>query len=113
MAAAANSTELWAASLFAAVNFPDARLATRAVKFVAALTAHPGDSIAGACEDRQQAKAAYRFIENERVTVADILPSLAAATEAAYDAASRIRFQGMHYRRDIAQKGLRRLRPLE
>ena len=80
MAAAANSTELWAASLFAAVNFPDARLATRAVKFVAALTAHPGDSIAGACEDAHQAKAAYRFIENERVTVADILPSLAAAT---------------------------------
>ncbi|OFW12911.1 MAG: phosphoribosylamine--glycine ligase [Acidobacteria bacterium RIFCSPLOWO2_02_FULL_59_13] len=40
-------------------------------------------------------------------------PSLATATEAAYEAASRIRFQGMHYRRDIAQKGLQRLRPLE
>ncbi|MBI4443052.1 MAG: phosphoribosylamine--glycine ligase [Acidobacteria bacterium] len=40
-------------------------------------------------------------------------PDLATATEAAYHAASRIRFQGMHYRSDIAQKGLRRLRPLE
>lgn len=80
MQAVPSSTELWAASLFATVNLPDTRLATRAVKLVAALAAHPGHSIAGACEDRHQAKAAYRFVENERVTVKSILPSLADAT---------------------------------
>ena len=75
-----SSIELWAASLFATVNLPDARLATRAVKVEAALAAHPGSSIAGACEDTHQAKAAYRFIENKRVKVENILPSLADAT---------------------------------
>ena len=39
-------------------------------------------------------------------------PTLAAATQAAYDAVSQIHFEGIHYRRDIARKGLRRLHPL-
>jgi len=39
-------------------------------------------------------------------------PDLASATRAAYQAASRIHFEGMHYRRDIAAKGLRRAHPL-
>ena len=80
MEAVSRSVELYAASLLATAKLPDARLATRAVKFVAALAAHPGGSIAEACEDRHQAKAAYRFIENERVRVENVLPSLADAS---------------------------------
>ena len=37
---------------------------------------------------------------------------LAAATKNAYEAASEISFAGMHYRRDIAGKGVKRTRPL-
>jgi phosphoribosylamine--glycine ligase len=37
---------------------------------------------------------------------------LASATEAAYAAASQIHFEGMHYRRDIARRGLARRQPL-
>ena len=39
-------------------------------------------------------------------------PTLAAATQAAYDAVSRIHFEGIHYRRDIARKGVARSHPL-
>jgi phosphoribosylamine--glycine ligase len=39
-------------------------------------------------------------------------PDLAAATGNAYEAASKIHFEGMHYRRDIARKGLGRVSPL-
>jgi phosphoribosylamine---glycine ligase len=35
-------------------------------------------------------------------------PDLATAIRNTYDAVSKIHFDGMHYRRDIAQKGLRR-----
>lgn len=35
-------------------------------------------------------------------------PNLAAATANAYQAAGKIHFEGMHYRRDIAQKGMKR-----
>jgi phosphoribosylamine---glycine ligase len=37
---------------------------------------------------------------------------LDAAIRSAYQAASKIHFEGMHYRRDIARKGLLRVRPL-
>ena len=37
---------------------------------------------------------------------------LASATRTVYEAASKIHFEGVHYRRDIARKGLLRLRPL-
>jgi phosphoribosylamine---glycine ligase len=37
---------------------------------------------------------------------------LASATQAAYQAAAKVRFEGIHYRHDIARKGLQRPRPL-
>ena len=37
---------------------------------------------------------------------------LKSAAKAAYEAASKIHFEGIHYRKDIAGKGLRRVRPL-
>ncbi len=37
---------------------------------------------------------------------------LAAAIQGAYQAASKVCFEGIHYRRDIGRKGLRRARPL-
>ncbi|MBF8306078.1 MAG: phosphoribosylamine--glycine ligase, partial [Acidobacteria bacterium] len=39
-------------------------------------------------------------------------PDLASATGAAYEAASKVHFDGIHYRRDIARKGLLRTQPL-
>lgn len=39
-------------------------------------------------------------------------PNLAAATQAAYAAISKVHFAGIHYRRDIARKGLERAHPL-
>ncbi|MBI1955662.1 MAG: phosphoribosylamine--glycine ligase, partial [Acidobacteria bacterium] len=39
-------------------------------------------------------------------------PNLAAATQAAYAAISMVQFEGIHYRRDIARKGLERTHPL-
>lgn len=77
--AGVTSVELWAASQLAGVEFPDARLGTRATRFMATLAAHPGESFPGASGGGHQAKAAYRFIENERVTRSNILPSLADA----------------------------------
>lgn len=38
--------------------------------------------------------------------------SLAAATQTAYESLSKIHFEGIHYRRDIARKGLQRTHPL-
>ena len=45
------------------------------------------------------------------VGVTAIGPDLPAVVAAAYEAAGRIRFDGMHYRRDIAARALRRLGP--
>ena len=45
------------------------------------------------------------------VGVTAIGPDLPAGVAAAYEAAGRIRFDGMHYRRDIAARALRRLGP--
>jgi len=39
-------------------------------------------------------------------------PTLEAATQSAYDAVSHVHFEGIHYRRDIARKGLARAHPL-
>lgn len=39
-------------------------------------------------------------------------PDLAAATQKAYEGITKIHFEGMHYRRDIARKGLERNHPL-
>ncbi len=39
-------------------------------------------------------------------------PDLKTATQKAYEAASKIHFEGMHFRRDIARKGLLRAHPL-
>lgn len=38
---------------------------------------------------------------------------LVAATQAAYEAASKVHFEGIHFRRDIARKGLLRVSPLQ
>lgn len=39
-------------------------------------------------------------------------PNLTSAIQAVYDAVSKIHFEGIHYRRDIARKGLTRAHPL-
>lgn len=59
----------WAESFYAHATFPDQRLKARLLKVSAAIAARPADSIPQACSSWDQAKGAYRFIENERVTV--------------------------------------------
>jgi hypothetical protein len=63
-----NSCEVWAASTYASAALPDARLNKRAAIIASVLAARPLDSIPQAFGDWDQAKATYRFIENDRVT---------------------------------------------
>lgn len=63
------SAEKWARSLYAHADLPDQRLKARLVQLSAAIASKPADSIPQACSSWAQAKGAYRFIENERVTV--------------------------------------------
>jgi len=61
------SPEAWAAGLFAEADFGDLRLRRRAIQIAATLAAAPTDSIPQACGNWAETKAAYRFIENEKV----------------------------------------------
>jgi hypothetical protein len=62
------STRDWAAERYAGISLPDARLDKRLLEVVATLADKPNDSINRACQSWAQAKAAYRFIENDAVT---------------------------------------------
>ena len=58
----------WARALFATADFGDSRLQSRAVQIVETLAAAPNDTIPQACGKWPETKAAYRFIENRRVS---------------------------------------------
>ncbi len=60
---------LWAAKECGAANFSDARLTQRLVSLVANLAEHPEQSIPEALGAWKDTKAAYRFFDNESVTV--------------------------------------------
>ena len=77
---AKTSVDLWAASTFGSAELPDARLNDRLVRIGAILAGHPTDSLPQACANIAEAKAAYRFIENERVQVALLQPAIVKAT---------------------------------
>ena len=53
--------------------FPDARHGKRLRQLLEQLSSRVGSSTPWACQDWANAKAAYRFFDNERVTEADIL----------------------------------------
>ena len=74
------SPAVWAAATFATAALPDARLHARLVQVATTLGAKPLDSFPQACGNWTQAKGAYRFVENERVTFAAIQRGSAEAT---------------------------------
>jgi hypothetical protein len=74
------SPEVWAAATFATARLPDARLNVRLVKVAATLGAKPLDSFPQACGDWAEAKGAYRFVENERVTAEAMIEAAGDAT---------------------------------
>jgi hypothetical protein len=60
---------LWAARECGAADFGDARLTQRLVSLVASLAEHPAQSIPEALGKWSDIKAAYRFFDNNKVTV--------------------------------------------
>lgn len=70
----------WADQVAARADLPDRRLNARFARVLAALAAKPLDPIPQACPSAGQAKAAYRFLGNDRFAAADLLAPLAAAT---------------------------------
>jgi hypothetical protein len=59
----------WARQILGRVPLPDIRLVKRGGHVLAAWARSPGVSLAKACGSKAQAKAAYRFIANNQVTV--------------------------------------------
>ena len=66
-------TALWAAQVAAATPLPDARLNTRLERLLTHLAEKPLDAFPQALPDCHQAKATYRFLDNERVDHGDLL----------------------------------------
>jgi len=67
------SAQIWAFRLYGEAEFCDERLRKRAVKIASVLAAHPGPAFTKAFEMWGQAKAAYRFVENQRVTARHLM----------------------------------------
>jgi len=63
---------LWSTAGLGTAKFPDARLAQRAIAFLAQKAARPGDSILQGARTPAAAKACYRFLENNRVSAAHL-----------------------------------------
>jgi len=71
---------LWAAQVAAATPLPDARLNTRLERLLTHLAEKPLDALPQALPDCHQAKAASRFLANERVGRDDLLTGWQAST---------------------------------
>lgn len=80
--AVAGPTERWARAIFAGLDLGDPRRGRRACAIVAALAAHPRDSIPQAMGSWAATKGAYRFLSNDGI-------SAQALTEAAGRAAAQ------------------------
>jgi Transposase DNA-binding/Transposase Tn5 dimerisation domain len=71
---------LWAAQVAAATPLPDGRLNARLERLLTHLAEKPLDAIPQALPDCHQAKAAYRFLANDRVDRDDLLTGWQATT---------------------------------
>ncbi len=71
----ASKSSEWAKNEFGGAVLGDKRLTERLVKIADSLTSLPESSINQACESWSEAKAAYRFFQNENVKESDILAS--------------------------------------
>jgi hypothetical protein len=74
------SADLWAAQVAAHATLPDQRLNARWASVLACLAAKPADSIPQSAGNWAQAKATYRFLDNERVQQEALLMSLVRST---------------------------------
>jgi hypothetical protein len=68
-----NKTQGWAKSEFGECQFGDKRLTKRLIKIADSLANLPESSINQVCKNWSEAKAAYRFFENDKVDVPKIL----------------------------------------
>lgn len=66
------AVDAWAARIGAKAALPDQRLNVRLVSMLSVMGGKPLDSIPQACGNWGQTKGAYRFLENDRVTVSDL-----------------------------------------
>ncbi len=71
----ANESNEWAKNEFGDAVLGDKRLTDRLVKIADSLISLPESSINEACRSWSEAKAAYRFFQNENVKEVDILAS--------------------------------------
>lgn len=76
----ANRNNEWAKNEFGNAVLGDKRLTERLVKIADSLTSLPESSINQACGSWSEAKAAYRFFQNENIKESDILASHIAKT---------------------------------
>ena len=63
----------WVDTELADCDFKDERLGKRFRSLLEQLASSPGDSIPLVCQDWANTKAAYRFLDNDRVSEAQIL----------------------------------------
>lgn len=68
---------VWAARIAAGTDLPDERLNARFARILEAFAERPTDAIPQAMGSWGQAKGAYRFFDNERVTAPDLLQGIA------------------------------------
>lgn len=73
-------TENWALRQYQTLALPDKRLEKRCLQVAMTLADKPKDSINQASDNWAQAKAAYRFIENNRVSADDLMDPISDAT---------------------------------
>jgi hypothetical protein len=70
--AGAETAEQWVARQYRSLDLPDKRLKNRCLRIAMDITENPHGSLNQAADDWGQAKAAYRFIENSRLTAEDL-----------------------------------------
>jgi len=75
----AETAEQWVMRQYRSLDLPDKRLEDRCLRIAMDLTENPSGSLNQASDDWGQAKAAYRFIENPRLTAEDLQTPIGAA----------------------------------
>ena len=76
----------WTDQELADCDFKDKRLGERFHALLSHLAAKPGESLPLACQDWANTKAAYRFLDNDRVDEAEILSGHFEATRVRFEA---------------------------
>ena len=74
------SSQAWALAMFGKAEMPDIRLNERLIYIASRFASKPNDSIPQGSGDWAEAKATYRFIENNRIKVESMEKSVARGT---------------------------------